>query len=386
MERGFRLCKKRSFYEAAGFLIFVSALSSLPAVRPGLSLPPYYRGGILLCNGLTCAVSWLCFRKMFQDRLAGALCAALYTLSVYRLYAMYGRMAMGEAVCMLFLPLTVCGVYGIYEKQDVKQRLIYYGMMIAGMTGALHAHMPSGVLAGFFLAALFLGCWRRMLRGKRFLGILCSVVVTLLLNARLLGAGFSKLWRAVNGMEEAPYGRIQDKGLYPAQIFLTFFEKGSSRNLRENGLVDVEAIGIGMALLMPLCLFVFLWWAEAKKKPDPASVRMGTLPMGIFPMGKAGAVLGIAALMMSLSLFPWNAVQSLHKYVGCAVYMLQSPEIFLLIATVALTVVAGSAAVWVKAAAGRYSYLGCIACDMLIAAGTAVFYFNSLMTGLQGGR
>jgi len=352
----------------------ITLLGSLPLGMSGMPLS--FRERILLftVNALTCAVSWWSFQRIFRDRAAGMICAMLYTLSIPRLYLLYGKNEVREALSMLFLPLAVCALHGIYTEKNRKKRLLFWGILFFAVTAALQTYMLAGVLAGLAVCTVFLLLRRTSFSREVLPELLFSVTAAILCNIRQIQKGIEAVKINVGLFEDMPDRMIQSRGLYPAQLFLSFFEKGEGHNYVEKGLTEVEAIGIGMALMLPLCIFVFLRLAGAAGSGrESLSIRIGNI----------AAVVGSGALILSLSVFPWTEIQSVHRYAGAAIAMLQSPEHFLIIATAALATVAGAVWMWINAMDNAKIRNAYAILAVLSAAGTAVYYLGSVCSGME---
>lgn len=344
-------------------------LSSLPLGAPNVPFLFHDRIIIAACNLFTCfTCNWTC-RKILKDRQAGLFCAALYTLSIYRLYLTYGKMDIGATVCMAFLPLEICAMHGILKEEERKKRWAFCALLIISVIGALQAHIIIGTISAVALMVVFVVFWRQIIRRDALIDVLCSVAIIILYNMQ-------SLWRCIEEIkpELALFpqmsGRmIQTKGLYLAQLFFSFFEKGSHHDYTEKGLMDVEAIGIGMALMLPLLIFLFL--CIAYRKMEGKNMLM--------PLGKTASILGGVSLLLSLSVFPWTRLQSLHRYLYIIISMLESPEYFLAIATIALTVVAGVVLLWIRTMRCREAYVCYISSIMLLAGMSAMFYLSRLV-------
>lgn len=366
-------------------LVWITLLASLPLFS--VQWPVLWKDRLILflCNGGTCLVSFGCFGGMFHSGRAGLLCAGLYTLSIYRLYALYGRWAFGEAVSMLFLPIVLYSFYRIYSEENTKQWRAWV-LLVLAMSGALQFHDLYGILTGGVLAVVALVLWRKTFRGLRPVGWLAALAAIGGANFRVLRDSFrtirdaavAGLGQAAGQVMEQTAGQvtaqdtIQEKGLYPAQLLFTFFEKGSSRNYVQNGLSEVEAVGIGMAFVLVLAAFLFLWLGNAEEPENKREVRMG----------KIASVTALAAMIMSLSLFPWNLLQAeIPLFSGITAY-LESPEYLLVIAVTALTVAAGATAQWLRAIGKKQLCKGYMLVTGFTAAGTAFFYLVSLINNV----
>lgn len=344
-------------------------LSSLPLGAPNIPFLFYDRFIIVVCNLFTCfACDWT-FRKVFDDRQVGVFCAALYTLSIYRLYLTYGKMDMGATVCMAILPLEIYAVHGILMEEKRKKRWAFCALLSISVIGALQAHIIIGAISAVALMAVFIFFWRKIIRRDVLIDVLCSAAIVVLCNMQCIWRCIQEVKLELGLFPQANGRMIQSKGLYFAQLFFSFFERGSHHDYAENGLMDVEAIGIGMALMLPLYIFLFL--CIAYRKTEEKSTLM--------PVGRTASVLGGVSLLLSLSVFPWTRLQSFHRYLYIIISMLQSPEYFLAIATIALTAVAGVVLLWIRTMRCREAYICYISSIMLLAGMGAVFYLSSLI-------
>lgn len=133
---------------------------------PWLTLVPWYLFYLLthhivgsyLCfvGVLTFATLWLCYQigwKMTTKRGIGVLFALLYSFSFYRLYNLYYRFAIGEAIAMTFLPLIIYALYQILYKKQTKA---WYLLTIA-MTLTAYTHFLSLLFYTLFIVLFYLG-------------------------------------------------------------------------------------------------------------------------------------------------------------------------------------------------------------------------------------
>lgn len=116
-----------------------------------------------------------------------------------------------------------------------------------------------------FMALACLILWKKTFRGQTILAFLKAIAGVILLK-RLVFDPLPGLYADPGyGDHHVSARTMQDKGLYPAQLFFAFFHRGNSRDLVENGLRNVEAMGVGITLITGLFLFVWLWFFKGKE-------------------------------------------------------------------------------------------------------------------------
>ena len=366
----------------------------------GFTLQGSWMWFLFVLNVVTCLVSYYSFDKIFKHKMIGLFCSALYTLSIYRLYKMYSWSAIGEVQAMVFLPLILYAVYGIYtEAAAGKNR--YWAVLAVGMSGLVQCHVLSCELVVGFLALTCLILIRKTLQKQVILSFLKAMVAVCVLNAWFVVPFLDYMINMDMVIHHVSARTMQDKGLMIAQLFFSFFQRGVSRDLVTEGLIQVEAMGVGIAMTFGLLVFLFLWLWNRKNSSgagagvaETADVTETTGVETQIGAGKLTAVLGILAMVMSLSIFPWTQIQFLNQITQSLVSSIQYPNRFLMMATLFLTMTAGAAAVWLHwqnhmevanhktglntmITKGRlYQVAGAV-----IAVVTAVFYMDSIVLG-----
>lgn len=334
----------------------------------GFTLQGSWMWFLFVLNASTCLISYYSFHKIFKSDRIGLFCSVFYTLSIYRIYKMYSWSAIGEVQAMVFLPLILYAVYAIYTGNTEEKR---YGRkwipLALGMTGIIQCHVLTCELVTGFMGLACILLWKKTFRKKTLLVFCKAVGAVCLLNMWFLVPFFDYLLHEDMVIGHVSARTIQEIGLYPAQLLFTFYHRGQSRDLINNGLRDVEAMGIGLAMVFGLTVFALIWMGSRKTyKPDCR-----------IQAGKFAAVLAILAMVMSLQAFPWTVIQFWNRLTQMLVSSIQYPNRFLMIATLLLTMTAGSAAVWLRekngSAATAYGVAG-----VITALVTVIFYMNSL--------
>lgn len=321
-------------------------------------------------NVFTCLVSYYSFARIFKDRMIGLFCSALYTLSIYRLYKMYSWSAIGEVQALVFLPLILYAVYGIYTEvaAGISKRR-YWIVLSVGMTGLVQCHVLTCELVVFFLALTCLILIRKTLHKEVILSFLKAIVAVCLLNAWFVIPFLDYMINMDMVIHHVSARTMQERGLMIAQLLFTFFRRGTTRELVTEGLVKVEAMGVGFAMTFSLGLFLFLWiWSRKKRTVTQISA------------GKFVTILAILSMSMSLNIFPWTQIQFLNSITQSLVSSIQYPNRFLMMATLFLTMTAGSTAVWL-CQEGRQSRLsgGYRFTAIVITIVTSVFFMDSIV-------
>lgn len=323
-------------------LIYVGALIRLI----GFSYITSYRLFILFINALTILIAYHSFRKIFEDRYIGLLCTMLYTLSVYRISKTFICGSLGETFGILFLPLIAYGFYRIFTQDitDKEYRFSWIPLTVA-FTGLVQSHLLTGEQVGAFTILLCLILWKRVFRKQTFLSLAKTVIYSVLLSAWFLVPFADYMLRGDFVIQHVSGRTIQYRGLYPAHLLFTFFRNGSNVFYSDNGMVDSQPMGLGIALVVTLilwCGMLFFRRTTYLRKEERA-------------LGKIAGAFAFLSLWMTLSVFPWDKIQSINEITATLVSSIQFPNRFLTIATVCIVLLAGVIAKEIK---GQYETKG----------------------------
>lgn len=288
----------------------------------GFHLTDVYRFYIVAVNLATALISYICFRKCSDSRYIGMFGCVLYLFFPYRIYNIYNRAAVGEYTAMVFLPLLALGFYKIYtEDTKGKGYLRNWGILAAGFTGIIQSHLLSCEMVGVFTVLLCLLLWKKTFFWRTFRVLALTVVMTIALNAWFLIPLVDLMAADGYYLGHNAGIPIQHRGVYLAHLFYTLQAAGSSSHFSDNGMVDTEPIGIGMALL--ICLFmgcaVFLKQSRSEAAGRNMIAKQEKKAIGI-ALG-----LGLVAFFMSTYYFPWDLLGKSSKLAGVLTGSLQFP-------------------------------------------------------------
>lgn len=301
----------------------------------GFDITASYRLYMLLVVIATVLISYVCFRKMFQNEYVGLFCSMLYSLSVYRIYKTYLCGSWGETFGIMLLPILAYGFYrvftaDIHEKQYKKS----WVPLTIGFSLLVQSHLLTGEMAGFFTIILCIVLLKRVFRKETFTVLAKTVIYSILLSAWFL-IPFADYMMTGDFVIHHVSGRtIQDRGLYPAHLLFTFFRGGSNVYFADNGMVNSQPMGVGISLIAALLIFALLLFNRKTEGLKTEEIALGKI-CGWF---------AAAAMVMSLSIFPWDKIQSLGGIAATLVSSIQFPNRLLTIANVCLVIVAGVAA------------------------------------------
>ncbi len=293
----------------------------------GFDLSFCLKADIVFVNLLTVILSYFSFKNIFANRRIGLWGSAVYTLSLYRLYNIYDRAAIGEFIAMTFLPLICLGLARVFseKEEEVRDRKTVF-LLAFGYMGVLYSHVLSLEFVAVFTAVICLFLHKRFFRKSTFFTFV---------KAALLAVGLS-LWYLIPfldysinaGLNVFDTGNpIQILGLYPAQLFWFFPWKGWSSYMYVSGMQYVRAYGMGIPLAVVFFSFLYL----RAKGTGGKSLR----EFAEYPKIRAAAFVGILAMFMSLNIFPWDAVSEISEGLRKVVYSIQFPYRFLVIVTIA---------------------------------------------------
>lgn len=339
----------------------------------GFDLSFCLKAEIAFINLLTTLLSYESFRHIFKSRRIGLFGSAIYTLSVYRLYNVYDRMALGEFIAMTFLPLICWGLTRVFsEKEEVAGDKKTVFLLAFGYMGVLYSHVLSLEFVTAFTVILCLLLGKRFFRKSTFFAFV---------KAAFLAIGLS-LWYLIPFLDYSLHAGlnvfatgnpIQILGLYPAQLFWFFPWRGWSSYMYVSGMQYVRAYGMGAALCAVFFSFLYFWIKGTGGR------RLQDFPE--YPRIRAAALMGILAMFMSLNLFPWDALSEISEGFKRAIYSIQFPYRFLVMVTISLSFLGcGLYALLRREEKGKKSQCFAVSILLLTVFGSS-FYLNHEIQG-----
>lgn len=277
----------------------------------GFTLTGAYAVYILLVNVATVWIAYVCFRRWFQSAGAAAVGSMAYLLFPYRLYDIYGRMAVGEYTALTFLPLIAYGLYRILAEApgetsgknpqgDYRQSWL---PLCLGLSGVISSHVLTGVMVAFAMLCLFLVMIRKVLKRKALQMLVKAAVFTVLLNLWYLLPFVDyflseEIYMSGEGWKELQYHMVYETALSPAQLLQTFYGRE-------------EAKGLGFVLTGALLAYGGLWFTGVAGRQEKAERTTG----------KVTAVFAACFAGMATVYFPWKELQEAG---GVMEYLVQS--------------------------------------------------------------
>jgi len=319
----------------ASGIFYCNTLLYFPAVLRLIGFPvaTCYNLFCIMLNIGTVLISYYCFAKIFENRYIGLMCSALYTLSIYRIAKMVITGAVGEACAVMFMPLIIYGMYktfsGNVTANDYKRSWI---PIAVGYAGLIQSHVLSCEIAAFltviicifFIKKIFV----KQIFWELFKGAAAAIIISFWFLVPFLDYYISEDVHIHNVSART----IQERGLYLPQLFFNWWKKGSNVLYGDLGMVEAQAMGVGLVLGIGSVVFCILWfngkWRENKQP--------------IIVLGKYMCVISGGLMIMSLNFFPWDYIQHMNGITMSLVSSLQFPNRFLGWGTVFLVTVFGS--------------------------------------------
>ena len=334
----------------------------------GFDLAFCMKGEYIFINLLTTLVSYVSFKNIFKDRQIGLWGSAVYTLSLYRLYNIYDRAAVGEFIAMTFLPLICWGLHRAFSENEdtVRERKTVF-LLAFGYMGVLYSHVLSMEFVVFYTVILCLVLWRRFFRKSTFFTFLRAVLWAVGLSLWYLIPFLDYSLSANLNVFEVGYP-IQKLGLYPTQLFWFFPRKGASPYMYISGMRHIRAYSMGASLAVVFFCFIYMKVKGINGKRLQEYHEYTKI--------KAAAIMGGLAMFMSLNIFPWDTIIEFSEGIRKVVYSIQFPYRFLVMVTISLSFLGcGLFAVLKKEGDGKKG--NCFAVSVLVLAVlSSSFYLN----------
>ncbi len=327
-------------------IFYCNTLLYFPALLRMLGFPicASYNMYCIVLNAATAWIAYFVFYKMFGKRNIGIVCSALYTLSVFRIYKLVITSAVGEGSAFTFLPLVLYGLYRIFtENVEDKQYRTAWISLAVGFTGLIQTHVLTCEITALVTIFFCLANLPRVFRKKTFLELVKGAIFAVLVSLWFLVPFLDYYLTQDVHIRHVAARTIQDRGLYLAHLLFHFWTTGTYTPMGDNGMQYSHPVGIGLVLMVGLGVFLILWFSGAfGKKQDKRIMFL-----------KQTALAGVLLLLMSLKVFPWDRIQSLHPAAAALVSSLQFPNRFLGWGTVCLTAVFGFCLEYLERQGGR---------------------------------
>lgn len=287
-----------------GYGYFIKAFYSdvvlIPFALIGLiSNTDFAYESILIVSTLLCGVlGYWAVNRISGNALAAGITAILYTFCSYRLFDLYNRGAIGEAISFTILPIVLVGVYEII-KGDCKKNwyILTIGYSLLIFNHVLSTAMTSLVVILF----LIIYCKPLIKEPKRIVYLIVSGIATVLITGCYLFPMIEQM--------------ASNSFYYTTQPFMDVMDGAGIRFMKlVKGVINIKIVNdgalpikIGLLPVLAICARIFVSRkAQFVKHADIIS-GVGVLlilassayfPWGVFPFNKLGFVQ-----------FPWRFLE-----------------------------------------------------------------------------
>lgn len=252
-----------------------------------------------------------------ESKKTSLIVALIYLTIPYKLVDIYVRMAIGEILAFVFIPLVFHGLYDIVEKNGDK-----WYLLVIGAVGILLSHNISTFLIALVSLIYLLAYSNKILQEKKLKKILiCAIFIigmvlfffapfleTMLSSDYFVEYYNNKINLEANSsyLYELLMGKINNNYL------ITTFNANKAN--------DEMCLTIGLQVLIPIMFTPFIW---NKVKKENKKLYIVTISIGII------------SAIASTNLFPWRILQ--NTIFG----FIQFPMRMLIISTFTLSIISG---------------------------------------------
>lgn len=290
-------------YEGTAFQ--ANVFFAIPALLHilGLGLVNAYKWTVALFHFMTALIADICFRKASGKREAGLVGSMLYTWCPYRCSETYLVGDLGQTAAWMFLPLIVLGLTRLYAENVQKREketawmYLWWGLSLTVLSSTV-MFSSVAVLLLFFL--LVMG--RATLKRERLLAIGKTLFAVTFTCAWFLIPMFLRM-RDPETVTFMLVNNFRGKGVYFLQYISVFNWAGTGTDFVENGLVNAQAVGpgIGVIILLTLgCWAIFVGKYQDNGEGEKTKWRVM----------KGLLVTGLLLMLLSSNIFPWDLIQN----------------------------------------------------------------------------
>lgn len=320
-----------------------------------------------LINVATVLLTYVSFNKIFQNKWAAIWGTMLYSFNIYRLLCMYLKDHLGQYTAMTFLPLLAYSVWRLLEDDVTTEeyKTSWIALTIAA-TCIVQCHVLTCELVLLFCVVVGIVFWRKIIRKETLKQLVIAITVIIGLNLWFL-VPFADYMSTqhLNITGENVYTRvIQGYGSLLPQLLGVFALAGGSDKDVFSGMQNEIPFTVGIALLITLLYFIYLWYCGAIKNRKM----------------KICAILAIVSLFMATAYFPWDRIQTFGGFTAKLVSALQYPTRMLEISGVFLSLLACSCIVVGFEQTKKeslYLYIGIVMVSTIMVTG---MFFSTLLS------
>lgn len=256
-----------------------------------------------------------------QNKNMSLVVAIIYVTSIYFITDIYVRMAMGEIMVYMFLPLLFWGLYNIFYQDGKKNYLL-----TVGAVGILLSHNISSLIVVILSICFILLYLKKLFKSENrlriwknlFINAIFIILIVLFFYVPLLEHKLATEYVAMSkeGMSTKEF--VADHAIYLYQLVLDKFGYGVSSPLSE-GIGNEMSFSLGLSIFIPL-LFTPICYRKIKK--EKRLIYLSAL------------ILGITTGFMATKWFPWKKMPDIF-------ILIQFPWRMLLFSTFLLSIIAG---------------------------------------------
>lgn len=253
---------------------------------------------VYVCNVFSVALNigaalsmYAAAKRLFEKRWAATSASILYTLASYRVVNVFTRIAFGEALAMVFLPLFLVNLYDVVCG-DARR---WKGLALSAAC-IFCSHMITTLLCAVLAAGFCLLHIRKIILQKRLLPLVKAVLVCLLLCLYRIGP---LVMYSMQGLgADDLFRNITEFSVELGQVLM--MNAGSITRETNNPQVMDFSVEIGLPLMIGAALALYAaLQKEERGKSEWAALKLVA----------GGALMTIAAT----DFFPWGAVSLLTQ-------------------------------------------------------------------------
>lgn len=289
----------------------------------GFSVISAYKIFVYVVNLLTTVIGVWSFERILKNRKTAILVTLVYITASYRFVDLYVRMAVGEYVALMFLPLIALAVWNIYKMEITDRAYKKNSILLAGgMLGLLYSHILSIEMVTATLAVIAIVCCKKTFRKETMLVYIKAIMIFLVLGAAFIVPFLDYFLhtKIVLTQNNNSSMLIQTAGAYISDYFAVF------RDYYGNAAFAVTArMQLTPGLLLMLGLLIAFCLIVTKKATKDIKCMAG---------------ISIILLFVASCYFPWNQLEEM-TLVGKIMTQVQFPWRFIGLALVPLSILLG---------------------------------------------